>query len=77
MLLQALRYYDWIYSNRDRIKEMFKGKNIDADKEPKIILIARDFSETLVKSAKYITLESTCMVTNTLRARKPGREACG
>jgi hypothetical protein len=54
MLLQALRYYDWVYANRDRIKEMFKDKNIDADKEPKIVLIARDFSETLVKSAKYI-----------------------
>lgn len=55
MLLQALRYYDWVYTNRDRIKEMFKEKTIDSNKEPKVILIARDFSETLVKSAKYIT----------------------
>ena len=55
MLLQALRYYDWVYSNRDRIREMFKGTKIDSNKEPKIILIARDFSETLIKSVKYVS----------------------
>jgi len=54
MLLQALRYYDWVYSNRDRIDEMFRNNRIDISKEPKIILIARDFSETLIKSAKYV-----------------------
>jgi len=54
MLLQSLRYYDWIYSNRDRIRDLFLNVKINSDLEPKIILVAHEFSETLSRSAKYI-----------------------
>ena len=53
-LMQALRYYDWVFSNRDRIREMIHGEDIDSEKEPKIVLIAKSFSETLRSSAKYV-----------------------
>lgn len=53
-LMQALRYYDWVFSNRDRIREMLHGEDIDSRKEPKIVLIAKSFSDTLRSSAKYV-----------------------
>jgi hypothetical protein len=55
MLFQALKYYDWVYSNRDRVKEAFKDKKINTNLEPKIILIAPEFSETLIRSVKHVT----------------------
>jgi len=74
MLLQALRYYDWVYSNRDRIREIFKESTIDSNKDPKIILIARDYSETLTKSAKYISPRIDLYSYKYLKSSKTGEE---
>jgi len=52
--MQSLRYYDWVFSNRDRVKEILHNEDIDVKKEPKIILIAKSFSDTLKKSVKYV-----------------------
>ena len=56
-LLQCLRYYDWCYSNRAWISNAYKELKIDPHKEPRIILVAPDFSESLKRLAKFLNVE--------------------
>jgi len=74
MLFQALKYYDWVYSNRDRIKEAFKENKINTNLEPKIILIAPEFSETLIRSVKHIRPIIDLYTYKILECSKCGRQ---
>jgi hypothetical protein len=56
-LLQGLRYYDWCFENRAWLANAYRNKGIDAQKEPRLILVAPDFSDSLKRLAKYLTLE--------------------
>ena len=56
-LLQALRYYDWCLENRAWLAHAFNEKGIDPQKEPRLILVAPDFSESLKRLAKYLSLD--------------------
>lgn len=54
MLFQALEYYDYVSSNRDRLASEFeKRAKIIADEDPRIILIAPDFSDRLKRAVRY------------------------
>lgn len=56
-LLQALRYYDWCFENRAWLASAYKNKGIDPQKEPRLILVAPDFSNALTRLAKYLAVE--------------------
>jgi hypothetical protein len=56
-LIQCLRYYDWCYDNKAWIATAYKELAIDPHKEPRIILVAPDFSESLKRLAKFINIE--------------------
>src|SRR5580692_4421875 len=48
MLLQALEYYDYVSSNRDRLAKEYAAKAKIVDQEdPRIMLVASGFSERL------------------------------
>lgn len=54
VLSQGLKYFDWVNENVLAIKQMFpKAKGVDANKIPRLILIAPKFSEDLTKVVKY------------------------
>lgn len=53
-LLQALRYYDWCFENRAWLASAYTNKGIDPHKEPRLILVAPDFSNSLKRLAKYM-----------------------
>jgi len=56
-LLQAIRYYDWCFENRAWLANAYKGKGIDPQKDPRLILVAPDFSESLKRLAKFLSIE--------------------
>lgn len=56
-LLQALRYYDWCFESKAQLAHHYKGKGIDPQKDPKIILVAPDFSEKIKRLAKYLLMD--------------------
>jgi hypothetical protein len=60
-LVQSLRYLDWVDKNRDRIKDWSISKNltIDDSKQPRIMLIAPSFSETIKRVIKYVDVNIT------------------
>jgi len=49
---QGLRYYDWARTNIQLISQSFK--EVDAEEEPRLILIAPAFSENLKRVVKYV-----------------------
>jgi hypothetical protein len=54
MLLQALEYYDYVSSNRDRLaNEYAKICKIVADEDPRIILVASGFSDRLKSAVRH------------------------
>lgn len=56
-LLQAIRYYDWCFENRSWLSHAYKEKSIDPQKDPRLVLVAPDFSESLKRLAKYLAVE--------------------
>ena len=60
MLVQTLQYYDFVRKNVERFARMYADKYaIDALSEPRIILVAHSFSETLRAAVKYINVSIT------------------
>ena len=55
VLFQALDYFDYIYTNRERLALAYEAKDIhvDASHEPRIIPIAPDFSQLLINRCKW------------------------
>jgi Holliday junction resolvase-like predicted endonuclease len=56
---QGLRYYDWVRTNIQWISRSFK--EVDAEQEPRLILIAPTFSENLRRIAKYVNVNLDLM----------------
>lgn len=57
MLLQALRYYDWVYTNIGFLANHFgKERNVEIEEAetPRIILVAPSFSETAKRLVRYL-----------------------
>lgn len=55
-LLQALQYYDWVKANMGWLHKVHS--EIDTTSEPRLILIAQNFSDDLKRAAKYTTLNA-------------------
>jgi hypothetical protein len=55
-LFQGIRYYDWVKSNIAWLAKSYP--DVDADSEPRLLLIAPQFSDNLRKVAKYTTLNA-------------------
>lgn len=55
MLIQALRYFDYVNENLEAIKSMFEDADIDTERTPRIILLAKSFSSALVTAVKNIS----------------------
>lgn len=56
-LLQALRYYDWCFENRACLANAYRNKGIDPHKEPRLILVAPEFSERLKRLCEYLAVD--------------------
>jgi hypothetical protein len=53
---QGLRYYDWVRSNRGALSKAYPS--IMAAEEPRLILIAPAFSDSLKRICPYVTLNA-------------------
>lgn len=57
-LLQALRYYDYIAEHIYELTHHFKKSGITvSEKDPRLMLVAPSFSDTLKRAAKYLGIE--------------------
>ena len=56
MMTQALDYYNYIFDNREKIAWAF-GKGINPEKDPRLLLIAPDFSKTLLDRCKWLNIQ--------------------
>lgn len=58
MLTQALDYFDHVYSHLEALALAYevKGFKIDPSQEPRILLIAPDFSESLVNRCRWLSV---------------------
>lgn len=62
ILLQALHYYDYVLLNKAAIANQFASKvKINLREDPRIILIAPEFSERLRKACKYVSPAPTLL----------------
>jgi hypothetical protein len=53
---QGIRYYDWVKSNIAWLSKTFKI--VEPEQEPRLILVAPGFSDTLKRVARYTTLNT-------------------
>jgi len=58
ILMQALRYYDIVYRDRDRLVRQYSSRaKFSLEEDPRIVLVAPRFSEEVVKAARYVKPE--------------------
>lgn len=57
-LKQATNYFDWALENLPWIASIYPKFNIDTTSWPKIILVAPDFTDSVMTGAKYLTWEA-------------------
>jgi hypothetical protein len=67
MLLQGLDYCDYVSSNAEAFARLYKKYSIDPTKEVRLILIAPDFSQTLVNRCKWLDLRVSLFTFSCLR----------
>ena len=54
MIPQVLEYFDYVTNNKERIAKAHDGINVKVEEEPRIILIASEFSERIKKACRYL-----------------------
>lgn len=76
MLFQALDYFDHVYSNLERLALAYKvkGFKIDPYQEPRIMLIAPDFSHSLINRCKWLKSKIDLYRFRYLTVKKEGNE---
>jgi hypothetical protein len=76
MLTQALDYYDHVYSHLEALALAYeaKGFKIDPFQEPRIMLIAPDFSESLVSRCRWLNVNIALYRYKYLVVKKDGKE---
>jgi hypothetical protein len=52
-LMQTISYYDWVFENMEWIRNTYPKFGISDEYPPKIILVARNFTENVIIEAKY------------------------
>lgn len=52
-LFNALKYYDWMATNIETVKQLLKNEDIDVTKTPRLILLAPTFSQSILKTIKH------------------------
>lgn len=52
-LKQGINYYDWVFENMDWIRATYPQFKISDEYRPKMILVAKSFTESVVTGAKY------------------------
>lgn len=50
---QAINYYDWVFENIDWLRNTYQTFSISSEERPKIILVAKNFTDGVITSAKY------------------------
>lgn len=56
MLVQGLDYYDYVSSHLEGYARQYKGHSIDPTQKVRLLLVAPDFSQTLVNRCKWLDL---------------------
>lgn len=74
MLFQGLDYYDYVYSNLERLALAYeaKGFKIDPSQDLRLMLIAPDFSQSLINRCKWLRLKIDLYRYRVLTVRKGG-----
>jgi hypothetical protein len=57
MLTQALDYYDYVVRNMDSFLRVYPNAGIKAEQEPRLLLIAPEFSPLLLNRIKWVTIK--------------------
>lgn len=76
MLFQALDYFDHVYSNLERLALAYKAKGLKIDpyQEPRMMLIAPDFSQSLINRCKWFKNRIALYRYRYLTVKKKGEE---
>lgn len=61
-LKQAINYFDWVSENSLWIGKVYPKLKIDQNSYPKIILIAPDFTDSVITGAKYFNTHVTDVI---------------
>jgi hypothetical protein len=70
ILMQALRYYDSVYRERDRLAHQYQTKaEINLEEDPRIILVAPRISEGVLKATRYVKPEIKLLEYDYLRSK--------
>lgn len=54
---QGLRYYDWCRQNISWLSQAYANFDIQPDSNPRLLLVAPSFTETVLKIAKYVDVD--------------------
>jgi len=73
ILTQALKYYDSVERDKDRLAHHFTQRKIDEDQEPRILLVAPSFSEEIRKAARHVKPKITLLEFEYLRTKSGER----
>ena len=73
MLVQALDYYDYVYSNRDRLAKEYSRAKIITEEDPRIMLVASSFTDRLKRAARHVEPRITLMEYSCLEVKGGGR----
>jgi len=69
MLLQALRYYDYVASNVESFARLYPTPQPDPTKQVRLLLIAPSFSQTLLGLCRWIDADISLFTYSCLRMR--------
>ncbi|HEY5915508.1 MAG TPA: hypothetical protein VJA21_33405 [Verrucomicrobiae bacterium] len=62
MLLQAMEYYDWVSTNRDRLANEYRARaKIVTEEDPRVVLVASTFTDRLKKATRYFEPRTTLL----------------
>jgi hypothetical protein len=72
ILMQAIKYYDVVYRDIDRISRQFPNKGIKIEEDPRIILIAPGFSDEVKRAARHVKPEISLIEFDYIKHLKSG-----
>lgn len=53
-LLNALKYYDWVYENIEAVKQMLRDDRINTERTPRLIVFAPSFTEKVRRLVRHM-----------------------
>lgn len=62
LVLRGIGHFDWILRNLPIVRRMYQGRAINFSAEPRLLLLAPDFSPLVLSAARQIPRPRLCLV---------------